>query len=122
MHNPAVCLPASGRELEEERGFIHFTAGGAELPFRVNTFRDGDRLIFAYHGVWQFRSPRGERHGPLSHYKRNAAIQSVLWRERRVGQQSAEFLLTGCRTAAEADAAFREILPRVLVLKTAGRD
>ncbi len=122
MHNPAVCLPASGRELEEERGMINFTAGGADLPFRVNTFRDGDRLIFAYHGVWQFRSPRGERHGPLSHYKRSAAIQSVLWRERRVGQQSAEFLLTGCRTAAEADAAFRKMLPRVLVLKPAGRD
>ena len=121
MHNPAVCLPASGRDLEEDRGLVIFSAGGADLPFRVNTFRDGDALIFAYHGVWQFRSARGLRHGPLGEYKRDAAVQSVLWRERRVGQQSAEFLLTGCRDPAQADAAFRELLPRVLVRKASGQ-
>ena len=120
MHTPDVCLPAAGRDLEEDRGTVRFPTHGAELPFRVQTFRDGNALIFAYHGVWKFRSPRGEQHGPLSEYKRSAAVQSVLWRERRVGQQSAEFLLTGCRTAAQADLAFRALLPQVIIPKTSG--
>jgi exosortase len=115
MHHPDLCLPATGRKLQENRGRRLFATGSAELPFQTYSFRDGDGLLFVYHGVWQVRSARAAQHGPLSPQKQIAAVQSVLWRERRVGQQSAEIILSGCRDAAQADAAFAALLPRLLV-------
>jgi len=112
-------VPAGGGELSEDRGRLSFPAAGAELPFHGYSFRDGQGLIFVYHGIWQSRSARGSSHGPFAPGKRQAALQSVFWRERRVGQQSAEFIVWGCRDGQEADRAFRTLLPRILVSRTA---
>lgn len=85
MHRPEICLPASGRQLHEDRGKVSFTVDGVTLPFHAYSFEQQGRLLFVYHGVWQFRSERGLRHGPLSFHKQIAGVQSALWRERRVG-------------------------------------
>jgi hypothetical protein len=53
------------------------------------------------------------QHGPLSPGKRAAAWQSVLWRERSVGQQAAEIMVAGPGQPAEADAAFQAMLPNL---------
>ena len=114
MHNPGICLPASGRELTEERGKLVFNVDGEPLAFRGYTFNEGGKPLFVYHGVWQFRSERGMSHGPLSESKQAASIQSVLWRERRIGQQAAELAVWGCTTVEEADAAFQKLLPTLI--------
>src|SRR6218665_325237 len=87
MHRPEICLPATGGEIQADRGVVTFEVNGFDLPFPAYTFKMKGQLVFVYHGVWQFRSERGLRHGPLSFHKQIAAVQSVLWRERRVGQQ-----------------------------------
>ncbi len=115
MHRPDICLPATGRELQEDRGKLNFTAGGLSVPFHAYTFKQGNSLLFVYHGVWQSRSERGRQHGALSPWKQIASLQSVLWRERWIGQQAAEIAVSGCKDAQEADAAFARILPSLIV-------
>jgi hypothetical protein len=115
MHRPDICLPAGGRELLEDRGVMPIAAAGTTLPFHSYSFRDGEHLLFVYHGLWQSRSARGLSHGPLSWNKRDASVQSVLWRERRLGQQAAEIIISGYRTFAEADAAVRTVVPQLIV-------
>ena len=119
MHRPDICLPATGREFQADRGKMTFTAGDEPIPFHAYTFKQGNELLFVYHGVWQFRSQRGLRNGPLSAWKHVASVQSVLWRERNIGQQAAEFAVWGCANAAEADAAFTRMLPSLLVSQQA---
>lgn len=114
MHRPDICLPASGQELKEDRGMRNFVVAGLTLPFHAYSFKQGDHLLFVYNGVWQFRSERGAKHGPLSASKRVAAWQSVQWRERKVGQQVAEIGVTGYDDAAQADAALAELLRKLL--------
>jgi hypothetical protein len=115
MHRPDICLPATGCELEDDRGLQTFETDGKPLPFHAYTFRAGRGWIFVYHGVWQVRSERGLKHGPLALSKQQASVQSVLWRERWIGQQSAEIAVAGCADAGEADAAFARMLPLLIV-------
>lgn len=115
LHRPDICLPAAGTELQEDRGVLSFAAGGSEVPFHGYSFRQGGGLLYVYHGLWQIRSERGRNHGALSSSKHVAAWQSVLWRDRSVGQQVAEIMVSGYTSAEQADAAFRELLPQLLV-------
>jgi hypothetical protein len=115
LHHPDVCLPASGTELHEDRRMITEAVGEFSLPFHAYSFKQGDGLLFVYHGIWPIRSERGLRHGRLSPFKQIAALQSVLWRERSVGQQSAEIIVSDFSDAEHADAAFRDLLPKLLV-------
>lgn len=116
-HRPDLCLPAGGRELREDRGELEIPIGAGTRPFHAFVFEDGRRPLFVYYGLWQYRSDRGLRHGPLSRYKVVASIQSVLWREARIGQQAAEIIVSGYWDAAKADAAFREIAPRLFIAR-----
>ncbi len=115
MHNPELCLPGGGRELNESRGEMTVSVAGRDVRFHAYSFREGDRLLFVYHGIWAFQSPRGAAFGPLSFHKHIATVQSVIRRERNLGQQSAELVVSGCRTNAEADAAFRQLISELLV-------
>lgn len=115
MHNPDLCLPAGGRELHEDRGEVTFTAAGREYPFRAYSFRDGQRLLFVYHGIWPFSSERAAGQRPLTRQKYLATWESIVRRERNMGQQSAELILSGHTSEAEADAVARDLIPRLLV-------
>ncbi len=120
MHRPDVCLPASGRELQEDRGVRPFTIGTAPVPLRSFAFKEGKEMLFVYHGISQVRSERGLRRGPLSFFKQPAAVQSVLWRERDIGQQVIELMVTGYRSGAEADAAVTRMLPTIFAERLPG--
>lgn len=118
-HNPAICLPAGGRELEKDRGVLSFTAGGKAVPFHGYRFSENGTPLHVYHGVWQTRSERGLRHGPLHRSKHLSSLQTVLWRERYVAQQAAEIAVWGCASEAEADAALQRILPSLFHSRSA---
>jgi exosortase/archaeosortase family protein len=112
-HTPEICLPATGREMNEDRGEISVPIGDKSLPFHAYSFREGERMLFVYYGLWQYRSERGLSHGPLSVFKGIANLQTVLWREARLGQQAGEVIVSGYWDAARADAAFREQAPKL---------
>lgn len=113
MHRPDICLPASGRELEEDRGPRPFAIDGLPISLRSFVFKEGNGRLFVYHGIWQTRSERGLEHGPLDSFKQKAAVQSVLWRERNIGQQVIEVAVSGYRDGAQADAAVAKMLPQI---------
>ena len=117
MHRPDLCLPASGRELHESRDPIPFAIGDLTVPLRAFSFREGNEMLFVYHGISQVRSARGLQHGPLDVYKQIAALQSVLWRERDIGQQVIELVLTGYRDSDSADAAVARMLPEIFEVR-----
>jgi exosortase len=113
-HRPDICLPAAGLELHEDRGKLTYSVEGTQLPFRAYSFRQNKEMVFVYHGIWPFRSERGLRHGLLAEGKHAASLQSVLWRERRIGQQALELAVRGCANAEQADAAFSRMLPQLI--------
>jgi exosortase len=113
-HRPDICLPATGFELQQDRGTLVFQVDGVPLPFHAYSFCHGKELMFVYHGVWPFRSERGVQRGPLAEGKYAASLRSVLWRERRMGQQSAELFISGCANSARADDAFTQFIPQLL--------
>jgi exosortase len=113
MHRPDVCLPASGRELHEDRGNRAFALGGQPISLHSLSFKEGADMLFVYHGIWQVRSKRGLQHGPLSPFKQVAALQSVAWRERDIGQQVIELAHSGYRDGTRADAAVAKMLPEL---------
>ncbi len=119
MHNPDLCLPAGGRQLNENRGEKTFSAAGLDLPFRAYSFREANGLLFVYHGIWPFTSARAAGQHPLTRQKYLATWESVVRRERSMGQQSAELIISGCATADEADAAARDLISRLLVPRVA---
>lgn len=114
MHRPDICLPAAGTELRRKRGLVPFELAGETLNFRAYEFEHQGSPIFVYHGIWQFRSTRGSQHGVLAEGKQLASWQSVLWRERDLGQQISETVLLGYSDAAAADAAFSRLLPQLM--------
>jgi exosortase len=113
-HRPDICLPATGLVLQEDRGKLTCSVGSTTLAFHVYSFKQDKEMVFVYHGIWPFRSERGIRRGPLAEGKHAASLQSVLWRERRIGQQAVELAVRGCADAAQADEAFSQLLPQLL--------
>lgn len=113
-HRPDICLPATGFNLQEDRGSRTFRAQGVSLPFQAYSFKKGEESVFVYHGIWPLRSERGMQRGPMAIGKHAASLQSVLWRERRMGQQALEVAILGSSNPAQADAAFGDLLPRLL--------
>lgn len=117
LHIPEYCLPATGFKLLKDRGGVAVSAQGITLSFHAYTFQDDQgEPLFVYYGNWQDRSPRGLGHGPLPEAVEQAGIQAVLWRERDLGQQVAEFAASGYRSATAADAALTHVIQLALVL------
>jgi exosortase len=116
-HRPEICLTAIGMKLVEDRGTIEVQPAGIPLHFRAYTFEQEGRPVHVYYGIWQVRAPRPSRHGAISESPHRASVQAVLWRERHLGQQVAELVASGYATAGEADAAFREAMDRLLIVR-----
>ena len=115
VHRPEVCLSSVGLNLIQDRGILSTESGGIKLPFRAYTFDQSGHPLFVYYGIWQNPSRRGQGSGELSESEHMAGLQAVLWRERTLGQQVAEFAATGYSDAGEADAGFPETLEKLLV-------
>jgi hypothetical protein len=54
LHNPEICLPASGQKLVRARGIITATTGpaGATLPFLASEFADDEGIFFVFYLTW----------------------------------------------------------------------
>ena len=116
-HRPEICLSAIGMKLTADRGVLEVRGAGLPLHFHAYTFEQEGRPVFVYYGVWQIRAPRPSRQGTLSESPHRASVQAVLWRERNLGQQVAELVVSGYNTAEQADAAFQEAIEKLFILR-----
>jgi exosortase len=106
MHKPDACLPATGWMLIDERPIVELRAGEVRVPFRALTFAKGEDRAHVYFCLWQEHADG--RYHALEENVRLASVQSVLRRERGLGQQIVEVVLSGPADAATADEAFRK--------------
>ncbi len=110
MHQPHVCLTASGLKQTADWGIRPLTLpDGITLPVRRYEFSFHGRLLYVFFVVWQdgISGAEGQADQPGS---RAARLRAVLERRSVVGRQTLEFLVTGPTIPEAADALFtREI-------------
>lgn len=115
LHRPEICLPSTGLVLSNRRTPISVTVGGVHRELNAFTFTQNGAPTFVYWGAWENRSPRAAQSGDLSNSLFEAALQSVAWRERHLGQEVVEIALSGCVDAEEADNALQRMFPALIV-------
>jgi hypothetical protein len=115
LHRPEICLPATGLLLNERRVPIAVSIEGVRREFNAYTFTHDGLPTFVYWGAWEDRSARAIQNGNLSESLPVAAFQTVMWRERHLGQEVLELAVSGCADANEADGALRRLIPLLII-------
>jgi len=112
-HTPDICIAAAGRKVRPLPGTLQVPAKGLELPFRVFEVQEAGNTIYVFYCLWEDRENGQSAEGePLRVAKR---WQAVLDRRRNLGQRSLEIVIGGVRSLAEAEAALRPGLARLLL-------
>jgi exosortase len=115
MHRPEVCLPAAGLRQFGEPLTLTIDAAGTQLPFQATQYRAGASApLYVYFCAWENRSAHPGQPATFTSALRWESLQPVWRRERNLGQQVVELILTGYPTPEEADAAFRREIPRLI--------
>ena len=115
LHRPEICLPATGAMLTKRRAPVPIFIEGIRHELNAYTFTRDGTSTFVYWGAWENRSARADERGVWSTSLPIAGLQSVLWRERNLGQQVIELAVSGCNDAAEADTALTRVVPTLIV-------
>ncbi len=113
MHRPDVCLPASGRQLRQDRATIKFDAAGQVLPFRSYTFESENGPLHVFFCVWR-GTTLNEGEILQTENESFPRLRAVLRGERNPGEQVFEFVLSGYSSFAEAEASLRRELPSLI--------
>lgn len=101
IHRPDRCLPAAGFRQVADEGIRHFEAAGLQLPFRRYTYEDDHTRIHVFFCQWE---DGHKTQSGLETSHQVGRLQSVLNGRRKLGQQTLEFILTGCTSQQQADA------------------
>ena len=117
MHQPTTCLPASGLTQIADGGVLSIPGpGGGTLPVHAYEFQLRRQHLFVYYVVWQDQSGY-EVPGAGSGQSVRERLDAVRRGQRNLGQQTLEMVLTGPATAAQAAAAARAQIERVVRAK-----
>jgi len=120
MHRPEVCLPAVGLRQSGEPHTLAIEAAGTVLPFQATQYSAGTTPpLYVYFCAWENRAAHSGQPATFTSALRWESLQPVWRRERNLGQQVAELILTGYSTPEEADAAFRREIPRLILERPA---
>ena len=116
VHRPEVCLPSIGLVETGERQEVRIAIAGFDLAFESMHFRDPQgQDAFVFYCPWEIVPGVGGRNAAFSDATRAASWRRVWKRERMLGQQVAEFIVSGESSRAAAEAALREQLKRLLL-------
>lgn len=112
-HRPEVCLPASGRKLQQAHGVRRHNVHGIPIPFQGYTFDNHGSSIHVLFCTWQDGTEE------FAHAD-NLGIAGRLWVARRgmrkLSQQTFEIIIAGVDNFAEAEAMAVERLPSLIKL------
>lgn len=115
MHRPEICLPAVGYKLRVDRGTIAIRAKELIIPFHSMDFDYEGRQVYVFYCLWQDRRKAGEQPRiPERWDHRIIGLESVLFGERNLGQQSLEIVISGYATPEEAEGALRRELETLI--------
>lgn len=115
-HRPDICFPAAGAKLIDDFGQVDVTADGFKLPFRYQSFENGDKLLHVFYCLWSDHiSPTDMVTNEDG--SRTSRIRAALAGERNLGQKVLEIVISGPETRDEAIALLRSRAP-ALIRKT----
>lgn len=113
-HRPEICLPANGLRLQKDFGIRRFKVGQIELPFEAYVFEWQQQSIYVFFCVWE----DGNEHLSLSGWRNPSTRLKTTWLGvRRLGQRTAEIILTGCTGMEEAQRLVQDRLPELIQVK-----
>ncbi|TCO92270.1 exosortase [Chthoniobacter flavus] len=115
VHRPEVCLPSAGWKEVAPRQSLTVSAAGFDLVFESMQFRDAKGTdAFVFYCPWEIVPGQPGRNSAFSDDTRTASLRRVWRHERLLGQQTAELIVTGLSSRAEAEASLREEIPSLL--------
>lgn len=115
VHRPEICLPGVGLRETGPRGSINVDVAGFSLSFETLQFQDPrGGYVFVFFAPWEFAPGTSGRSVSFSGNTRRDSLERVWRRERWLGQQTLELIVTGYQTRADADAALKRELEPII--------
>jgi exosortase len=115
VHRPEVCFPSAGWKEVAPRQSLAVSAAGFDLVFESMQFRDAKGTdAFVFYCPWEIVPGQPGRNAAFSDDTRTASLQRVWRHERLLGQQTAELIVTGLSSRAEAEASLRQEIPLLI--------
>ena len=114
-HTPEVCMTAAGHTLNAISPQEWFDVNGLRMPFLAYQVTDAPQPFFVFYCLWDDRaSAQGFETMGLTYGNRLAPVLAGL---RNPGQRSLEIAIAGLDNPAEAEAALRAELERLITSK-----
>jgi len=115
VHRPEICLPSAGLVEFGERRTLTLTIAGFNLNFESLQFRDQHgEDVFVFFCPWEIVPGKGGRNTAFTDNTRWTSLRRVWQRERVLGQQVAEFIVTGAASREKAENALSDQLAGIL--------
>jgi len=122
VHRPEVCLPSTGFTEAGSRRTLRISAAGFDLAFESLHFRDPrGEDAFVFYCPWEIIPGQPGRNAVFSDSTRSTSFRRVWQRERVIGQQVIELIVTGISSREAAEASLRGQLG-VLITEATGRN
>ena len=119
MHRPDTCLQASGALLDRELEPITATVRPANLRFNSYLFHLGRQPLFVFFTIWEEANLDATSHELGQDWSGWSRVQRAFARQRNLGQQSLEFVLSGSDNYDEAVRMLKRRLPELLYCRNA---
>ncbi len=113
-HTPEICLEASGRKVLSQAPLRHYSVNGLELPVIQYRISDESGPLQVFYCLWEDRPQKAKRDFSTMLLGYANRLEPVLAGRRNSGQRSLEIAVWGIADDAEAEAAFRGQLTRLV--------
>jgi exosortase len=113
-HRPEVCFPAAGYRACADHGMISVQAQGLSIPFHALDFQDGSDTEYVFFCVWENGLKSSETPRCQDKWSQFTRLRAVLLGERGLAQQTLEIVISGYKNQAEAEAAFRREIAKLI--------
>jgi exosortase len=114
MHRPDTCLQASGALLDRELEPITATVGPANLRFNTYLFHLGGQPLFVFFTIWEEANLDATSRKLGQDWSGWSRVQRAFARERNLGQQSLEFVLSSSENYDDAVRLLKRRLPELI--------
>jgi exosortase len=114
MHRPDTCFQASGAVLDRELEPVTVTVGPANLRFESYLFYLSGQSLFVFFTIWEEANLDAQSRMLGQDWSGWSRIQRAFARQRNLGQESLEFVLSGPDNYAEAVRMFKKRLPELI--------
>lgn len=115
VHRPDICLPASGRTMEQDKGIRMLEVNGVKMPIRSYRFNDHGSPLHVFYCYWDARSSYETVSSAVAEdWSPRGRLRAALQGRREIGAQIVELVVWGYQDDAEAEQALARELGAVI--------